>query len=170
MGESEMKRKALGLIPFLGLLLSACRPYANQCGIQYNSERQRVGLPIIPSDWRPQAVRGSECTWINPDEEEKFSRHLPVHSTKYVQFQGDTIIMEIDTYYGPGDYTSINGTFRERLYITYYYQLDKNKSRWDVSLWNQESFRSSPKFTLEEADQILRKWGIDRLTDSPILP
>lgn len=122
---------------------------------------------MIPNNWQPEGVDSRECTWYNPDREVKFENHIPVHWSKYVSFRGDVIVSESDKYLGSRDYTLDDSTSREFIFMTYYYQKDGSGPRWEVTLWTPE-MRDSAKLqiSLEKADQILREWGIDRLTDS----
>lgn len=160
-----MKRR-IGLILILcNLFLGACRQPEPQYGADYNAERQKIGLPVIPSSWRPIARQG-DCRWMNPDDDTQYKQHLPVHFSKYVNYRDGTLISETDTYYGTQDFTTADGTVREYVSVTYYYSANEGAAKWDIVLLDQRLHEIS----LEQAEEILNGWGLPRLADSTVQP
>ena len=135
-------------------------------GREYNPERQKVGLPTIPADWEGMESCGY-ATWINPVTAEKVKNHIPVHWFKEVNYAYGTLIVENDKYYGKNDYMCDDGTCREQLTITYYFQADNNgiDGKWEAQLLSDETWNHSAEenISLDEAKKILETWGIQRL-------
>ena len=157
------------LVLALALGLLSCRTFARsepKYGPEHNAVREQVGLPIIPADWEAELVHSGECTWVNPERIEKRDARVPVHWSKYLNYHTGELLYEVDTYFGREDYTAEEeGTFREKLRIAYYYQVDdydyKERLGWDVTLHNQE-YPFGETICLEEAETILNTWGISR--------
>jgi hypothetical protein len=132
-----MKKVALLMILLL-IALSACKEPDPQYGKEFNPERKKIGLPIIPDNWELARVMVDTSRWVNPERSEKFNARIPVHWSKSVWYPEGNLVLEEDIYYGINDYTTVDGTYREDLVITYYYQVDEHDYRqklgWDVSL------------------------------------
>ena len=84
----------------LAIALSACGESINsKYGTKYNSEREKLGIPTIPSHWIADPWYAGD--WHDPDANNKESRRIPVHAAKLVYVQNDVLIREQDIYYGP---------------------------------------------------------------------
>ncbi len=144
------------------------RLYEPQYGQEYNEERKKLELPILPDHWKVVGLSREHVIWIDPDEVNKLKHRIPFHASKKVDYKSGTLRWEKDRYYGTEDYVDVNGDFqREFLSITYYYQVDgDNEPRWGVyfgqGLEKIDVF-NPPRYSLEEAEQILKEWGIKRL-------
>ena len=142
------------------------RPEPNY-GKEYNPERRKVGVPVIPDDWKLDSVLRDEARWVNPDRIEKRDRHIPVHWSKYLNYRTGTLLSETDIYYGKNTYTNSEGTYLEKLLITYHYQVDnydyKKTIGWSIVLYNATMSGFGQDISLEEAEAVLKEWGIQRL-------
>src|SRR5262245_13510714 len=151
------------LVVGLGTICARATP---KYGKEYNEQRKQVGLPLIPDNWKLDSVLQGSSTWGNPERVEKMNNHIPVHWSKGLDYRTGTLISETDTYYGNDDYTHVDGTFRESLGITYYYQIDDYSSEkrvgWSATIVNEAS-EGVKKISLEEAEKILKDWKIERL-------
>ena len=164
-----MRRISILLIVLLVVGLSVCKRPEPKYGKEYNEERKKVGLPIIPDNWELSSVLTGESVWANPERVEKKNKNIPVHWRKRLNYRTGTLISETDTYYGKEDFPDQDGTSREHLYITYNYQVDdydyKKRADWSASLYNRETVASGDfDISLEEAEKILKDWGIERLS------
>ncbi len=157
------------LLALAGLACGIFEQPTPKFGREYNEERTKVGVPVIPADWELHTVRDGECAWVNPERTAKRDARIPGHWSKYVNYRTGELLYETDIYFGREDYVTEEGTFRERLRVTYYYTADpydhKERLGWSVELSNSTS--TGTEITLEEADAILRNWGIDRLSAEP---
>jgi len=163
-----MKQITILLTILLTFGLSAiCQQPGPKYGKEYNEERQKVGLPIIPDNWELDSVLQGSSMWVNPERIEKLNNHISVHWSKGLDYRTGTLIAESDIYYGREDYTTVDGTFREKLIITYYYQIDDYSDEKSVG-WSAEILNKANKgrkeLSLEEAERILEEWGIERLS------
>jgi len=143
--------------------------YEPQYSQDHNEERKKLGLPIIPDHWKIAGLSSEHVIWSDPERENKLEHRIPFHASKRVDYKSGTLQRERDRYYGVEDYVDANGDLqRERLTITYYYQVDgDDEPRWRIALMQDEKrdgdvFKDG-KVTLEEAEEILREWGIERL-------
>ena len=67
-----MKKVAMLIISLL-IGLSACKEPDPQYGKEFNPERKKIGLPIIPDNWKLEKVREDYSLWVNPERSEKFN-------------------------------------------------------------------------------------------------
>jgi hypothetical protein len=169
MTQTKLLPLVLGSVLFVvtvacGLLPS--RP-APKYGPEYNAERMRIGLPILPENWKLVYSGPDGARWLNPEADAKERARIPVHSEKSVDYDSGVLLSDGDSYYGSKDYTDIEGTHREFVGITYHYQIGKNdrpgqQLGWDAMRCDAEE----PKckyISLEEAEVILKAWGLQRL-------
>lgn len=134
-------------------------------GIAYNSERKKIGLPIIPNDWTY-----TNSAWTNPKSSELFKNRIPYHESKFILDNKGVLIYEEDVYYGSQDYNDVGGFDRGRdeLSIKYCYRVDQQdydcskKSGWHILFLSQKSFDTFTydKLNIDEAKKILNDWGL----------
>lgn len=155
-------------------------------GSEFNLERKKIGLPVIPLTWRPSGEANLaiyapttptgtvSVGWNNPvrfiQEEKK-----GIHAQKVVFFRLGEVIAEEDVYYTGENYHLIpdnpeTDSAPESLIITYYFLEPLKyppypKKGWNCLL-NDADNPSGKVLTLREAEAVLRKWGINRLEDS----
>ncbi len=137
----------------------------------FNEERKKVGLPMLPENWRYDKIIGGDGNaerWLNPNQK------YPCHFQKLVEFDNNKqIIYETDLYYGVNKYPSVDrdNTMTERLTISYYFQDENREKRWRTEKlkkkgWNcnfecQKTENSgNTEITKEQADSILVLWGL----------
>src|SRR5258707_15750732 len=92
------------LVCIFVFMLSACGESINsKYGRQYNSEREKLGIAIIPNDW--DASWKDDGVWYNPDSDAiKLKNRTPFHESKVVEVQKNILIYEEDNYIGSEDY------------------------------------------------------------------
>lgn len=155
-----MTNKLFLLIAVIVIGLSACQKSNDFYGLAFNAQRQKIGLPVIPSNW----YLIKDTIWVNPEREIKYSQHIPVHVSKSIVQKGGKLISETDLYYGSMEYTLAGESFREFIEITYYYPLEGLNSKWEIILYDQSTIKSTKsEISLEKAEEILKRWGISRL-------
>jgi hypothetical protein len=155
----KLSKKNIVLNVLLAVILTACTLPREQYGLDYNVERTKLGLTTIPDDWKISGVR-----WLNPEGGDKLSAHQPVYFSKYLGIQTGSLSFETDLYYGKQDFTNFEGTFREKLEITYYYPNSACKSGcWGAYFFSEETYDSGQFIiSIEKADEILESWGLSR--------
>lgn len=165
-----MKKIDLIILILVMSFFGACYRHEPKYGKDYNEQRKKIGLSLIPDDWELYKVTKTSSVWVNPKREINIDRKIPVHWSKDVSYDAHGLIAEYDVYYGSEDYITIDGTFRERLAITYRYRLDdsmdyKAHLGWNCRISNQETGKQGgERISLEEAEKILEGWGIKRLS------
>ncbi len=163
-----MKNKGLvcmHIILLCGCGVSVPPPF----GPETNRERLARKLPILPSEWMLQTNLRNQIDWVNPLFQNPSSyppnSGRPMRGTKQVLLDGKgRRLRESDTYYsgkkhlnpgaGPG---ALSDQWME---IVYYFNKSSNGNIWEFHL--NCGPEGSP-LTLEEAESILKKWGINRL-------
>jgi hypothetical protein len=176
--------KFLVLIPITGViamlvLLACCKPKVPlRYGKEFNSERRRHGLPVIPEDWKLDgnvgAMHGRADVWLNPKNELPGDLPVPMHFSKGILYTQDEILEESDLYYGPRRFSHFTGvevrSYRESIMITYCFRRIPEhdiavctRPGWHVSYLDGKTQDNSRPITLVEAERILLTWGIERL-------
>lgn len=163
-----MDRRILKLILIqcyivVSLLMSSCSysDLNSKYGVAYNQVRQNVSLPVLDSTWRyNEAVGVVGGSWINPI----CPKGTPCHFKKCFLCENDgTMIWEDDIYIGPNKYTTVDGTFEETLYITYFFKEKRWNYLWikgdsqNDSRWDYEQYK---EISSKEADSLLTLWNL----------
>ncbi len=144
------------------VLISGCRSKTPaKYGREHNDERKRHLIPVIPDDWFEQ-----DDGWWKPSRD--IAQTVPHHCQKYITYDEQGLHTENDTYYSgktypePDSDSGPGAKRRERLDITYDYDA-KGEERYPWTFHIDSGERSKPPGTLEEAEAILKSWGIERL-------
>lgn len=145
-------------------------------GIEFNHEREKIGLPILDENWGYIKTHNSgrysyrmdihtvANAWVNLTQK----RDSPFHYRKFVVFRDreGSIIQERDEYVGPlieGDDT------RTMLYVTYNFVRNRdihtsafNDIGWKYELNSDRRYNwvSNISITKETADSIFVAWGL----------
>lgn len=146
---------------------------APKYGPEYNAERMRIGLPILPENWKLVYSGTDGAAWLNPEADAKERARIPVHSEKSVRYEDGVLISEGDSYYGSKDYTYFDGTDREFVGITYHFKIGKNDRLQQLGWTAVRHDAAEPNgkdISLEEAEAILKSWGLPRLNYSVPTP
>lgn len=162
-----MKLRLLVLIALTTLSLAACSVFRRpepKYGREFNAERMKIGLPIIEEDWQLSRSDKGRCSWVTSRREDK-ARRQPVHFSKDVNYRTGMLLSETDLYFGSEDWFLDGETYREELTVTYSFRVDDYASRrrlgWSAWLTDRDGSR---EISLEEAEQVLARWGIQRLS------
>ena len=140
-------------------LLTGCSEEKPRYGVTFNTKRREIGLPILHENWELSKVSKTGSVWVNHQEE----RDKPFYWEKTVVYNNDTVLWESNQYKGPKYYETIDGKFKEELYIIYnFFNNGDNEAGWECTLFNQETASKtlSGKITKAKADSILLSWGI----------
>jgi hypothetical protein len=116
------------LIVIQGCMYSSVPKY----GDDFNMEREKIGLPIVKANWEHYKIYGAMAEgWINPTR----IKDIPYYFKKTVLFNTDTIIEECDEYIGLKEFVTIDGKFKESLYISYRFIEDEEHDKgWRYAL------------------------------------
>lgn len=164
MTQKKLASVLILLSTFLFGCLSTATAIRSKSGPEYNAEREKIGLPIIPSDWTIDAGSGpNEGTWYAPNWKKDYDQRIPVHVSKYVNFASGEINYESDKYFGKGDWDCEGSICRDSLFITYCYNVNsvcKEENTWQVIYQSQETEFGGQFISFEEAKKILADWGL----------
>ena len=132
-----MRKQVWLLVVLLTVGLSACKDPQPKYGRDFNQERKKIGLPIIPDNWELMRATTDYSKWGDPEHREKLKARVSFHRSKVVIDRNGILTHEQDEYYGKQDYTNFEGTVaREELLITYYYRVDEGdymkRLGWDA--------------------------------------
>jgi hypothetical protein len=160
----KFKRLITSAMLLISALFAGCKPAEPRWGKEFNNERKKLGIPIIPDNWWPNPG-DNFTTWENPETGEKYKAHIPVHSFKSVHYEGDVLLWESDMYEGASDYMTVDGPRREGLVIDYVYREYTNpdtfelvKPGWYITYTNLRG--EDVSLSLEEAKALLEKWKV----------
>jgi len=169
MTHIKLSRLVLGVALFLATVACGALPSqpAPKYGPEHNAERTRVGLPILPENWKLVYSGTDGARWLNPEANAKYKARIPVHWEKSVHYEGGVLISEGDIYEGSKSYTHEDGSGRESVVISYHFKIGKNDRLQQQLGWTAVKFdATAPRgkdISLEEAEAILNAWGLQRL-------
>lgn len=148
----------------VGIFFMSCNPNISEdeFGKILNGKRLEIGIPILPEDWKIYDSNNKSIIWYNPDRKVKQNNNIPVHWSKTIKLDGSgQPLWESDQYYGSKDFVTIDGTFREKIYLIYYYQSSKQDSLWKCEIYN-EHYENGKTVSLIQLDSILLTWNLNR--------
>jgi hypothetical protein len=138
---------------------------APRFGVEHNAERIKRELPVILPQWENYNVgnNASEAAWRMASYD--FDSGRAEHFGKKVGYPSGALDWEEDYYYSGRKFDSSiidpdSGTAWER--ITVHYDYHASDSPWQCSVIS-DRHGGMKQITLEEAEAILRSWGLKRL-------
>ena len=154
------KIKYLLLIFTICLICYACRKQQPLFGKEYNQERIKIGIPIIPDNWNAPSAGSDDANWYNPDSDNFHKAKIPFYVSKYVNYQSGILTYEQDEYFGREDFLWDGSLFRERIFITYKYNFTygNQEFNWSATYSNKDGL--SQDIGLSKAKEILKSWGL----------
>jgi hypothetical protein len=157
--EMNLFRSLVGVIIAV-LLLSSCRraDYRENYGIAFNPERLKRGIPTIPPGWKIDNDGYIDCYDPKPDTSK------PYHLRKrvFVGSKGE-IVGEEDAFYSGKSFEFYDHRkYDQEVEISYYYAKETNDNPWQITVMLDKDSRIKSAATLEEADQVLKSWGLSR--------
>ena len=178
MNPNRFSKKLLAVVSgFVGLCFIACSIlmlwiYISQqnpkYGREFNSERKKRGIPVIPGGWHSLVQSKGDILWSDPNDYwnsdpgwgDGAVPMQPNYSMKKVVIKDENTIKETDMYFG-SNILEIKGdaAVRERVLITCTYHLDNIK---DVTC-TADIYTRDMTFTngdVGKAKSILKKWGL----------
>lgn len=139
------------------LVAISCKPVKPRYGLEFNSERKKIGLPILAADWEYVKVVGATAScWICPIQE----KDIPYHFEKTVAYNSDKLKWEQNVYFGTRKCTTPDGTLIEQLIVTYHFTKNEHgEIGWEYELedCNTKRYAQVSKAT---ADSVLADWGL----------
>jgi hypothetical protein len=142
------------LFAFCCLIITMACSKAPRFGVDYNPERAKRGIVVLPEGWEMERYSG-ELRYTNP------TKIGPRHSIKsvWVNPKG-AIVKEADTFYSG---RSFKGgpeavTLFETIIVTYEYEPNQEKERWSVNAILPP--KGLTNLTVAVANEILAKWGL----------
>ena len=154
------------LLVFIVLSLAACSKspdLVQKFGMEYNSERSRFGLRPISAD-SVLMIKHEYIfpVWVNPIRQKIGNPRVPHWVSKQLEIRDLMIASETETYSSGHEYSvGEKGMREEQLIIRYDYNMAKaGKSPWLCKVfWGP----LQGDYSLEQANEILIKWGLSRL-------
>ena len=150
------------------LIIFGCADKQNRYGINFNNQRSIIKLPLLDSSWKYSPSYTSEGgTWVNAQKKDG----VPCYFQKRNLIKNNRIIWESDIYLGSKTYMTIDGSIRESLDITYYFEEKKWEYVYHTAKRNYNSSNSPSQIknlynsidvviSKCEADSILFSWGL----------
>ena len=144
------------------LIIFGCADKQNRYGINFNDQRSIIKLPLLDSSWKYSPSYTSEGgTWVNPQKKDG----VPCYFQKRNLVKNNRIIWESDIYLGGKTYTTIDGSIRESLTVTYYFE----KKKWEYVYhtakrnYNSSNSPSQIKNLYNSVDIVLSKCEADSI-------
>ena len=101
------------------LIIFSCADKKNRYGINFNNQRSIIKLPLLDSSWKYSPSYTSEGgTWVNLQKKDG----VPCYFQKRNLIKNNRLIWESDIYLGGKTYMTIDGSIRESLTVTYYFE------------------------------------------------
>lgn len=175
----------------LGLWLgvTACRPEKPAFGPEFNPTREKIGLPLIEADAKPEHMFLNErpgekfFIWRKPNAGQHQSAGKGAEiarGAKHIHYRAEPLEMlyEENVYGKPNDKwimkNDIDKTedftrLKTRYYFTRYYEPNTgihHPQGWECELNDREHHFTTGgplKITLAQAGSVLRVWGVNRL-------
>ena len=123
-------------------------------GVGFNDKRKNLSLPVLDSNWRLVKNSDGVLLWFPETEKDSLA-----YVSKLIRCNRDKILSEENKFFGKEKYATVDGIFREVLYISCSFS-DTEK----ILSWNREYRGPNEVFgksiTKKEADSILKKWRI----------
>lgn len=159
-----MKYLALFLLcVMLPSIIGGCRrapSLAKTYGIAHNPERQRRGIPLVPSAWSVKNETRNSVDFVCQVED----RTVPHRLMKrvFVDKHG-SIASEEDHFFSGRSffYTAESMTMMEQISMTYRYTGEEDEPSWSIRL-DLAPDEIMKRLSLEEADRQLGDWGLKR--------
>lgn len=144
------------------LTIFSCANKKNEYGVDFNNQRSIVKLPLLDSSWKYSPSYTSEGgTWVNPLKKDG----VPCHFQKRNLIKSNRIIWESDIYLGGKTYMTIDGSIRESLTVTYYFE----EKKWEYVYhtaersYNSSNSPSQIKNLYNSVDIVLSKCEADSI-------
>lgn len=118
----------------------AIRYYQNKYDASYNIERRKLGLPIIPANWKITQRSDKGAYWCD-------NEYVLGHKRKYVAFDGRNSILELDVYNLP-----VQRGKQRWLELQYRYPTDTSKAKY---LYSYQIDHEAKTITKAVADSLL---------------
>ncbi len=161
------------IIYILPVILLSCGQKDNRCivdspdkissyGVDFNNERQRIGLPIFETKWQEDSIhyyKGVCWTIAN-------NKH---HFQKYLEFTCDSLIAETDEYRDNVFWSGLNGEKLVSISISYYFNKNKSPIKTNGFVCRidtvdpRKDLPDSSFISLQQAETYLLNWGVKRL-------
>jgi hypothetical protein len=145
--------KELLLITFLAILSGHCRN-VKRGGVDFNTKRAAIGLPLLDS------------SWVIVDDMEGNVRWAPAHladsqtyHSKLIKIRDGKIKREENLFVGTQKYKTIDGTFSEELFISCDFDENENVSYWDC-YYRGRDHEFGWKISRVQVDSILSRWKV----------
>ena len=126
-----------------------------------------IKLPLLDSSWKYSPSYTSGGTWVNTQKKDG----VPCYFQKRNLIKNNRLIWESDIYLGGKTYMTIDGSIRESLTVTYYFEKKKWEYVYHTAKRNYNSSNSPSQIkklynsidvviSKSEADSILFSWGL----------
>jgi hypothetical protein len=131
-----------------------------QYGTEHNQQRRVRGIPLVPNNWYTYSVLYDSTAWVNPIfNRGQWDKHSGIRACKDVYYDKDQILKEQDSYYSGRTFQDPDaGALDEEMTIAYSYSAERaGKPAWACRIMEGPL---DGEHALEDAQAILRKWGI----------
>ena len=123
-------------------------------GIAFNNKRKSLGLPILDSSWQLVKNNDEVLLWLPAIVKDSLS-----YVSKLIKIDEDKILSEENKFFGKEKFLTVDGTFREVLYISCSFSEDEKILNWNCEYRGpNEVFGKS--ISKNEADSILHEWKL----------
>jgi hypothetical protein len=136
----------------------------SQYGKNFNQEREKIGIPIIPNDWYSFSSSG-RTIWQNPIWDTTTRTYgdggepLIIHYQKVVTIQNEHTVEETDIYLGDALEIIADNLVLEKIEITCTYNPDNIFDKKCSTMIKTEEVVYSGE-NIDKAIQILSEWNI----------
>jgi len=122
-------------------------PPGEKYGVDFNTERERLGIAVLPYTWITNDKLSETKIWYpsnRPDSGSFRSSKVVVVKSGHIVYDGDTFLRIVGDKY-------------EKLTIGYKY---KSTNSWEYKYYNPLNGAKESEITKYKADSILHNWGL----------
>ena len=147
------------MFTFFSCNINNAKKYEKRYGVEFNSERKKLKLPLLDSSWVVNNFEELNDSIIFLNYSSKKSIDSSAMVTKLVKLVNGNFYREENHFVGNKVFKTGDGLFKEELYISIYRNNINEDFKWDCEFRGigKETGVSVNKI---QADSILKQWNI----------
>lgn len=126
-----------------------------QFGKSHNTEREKLGIPIIEDSWVSHYADSTGVTWMN--RQHRLLTKEAHHFAKHITLKNGQLVDEEDSFS-----KFLNDSVDQRLIYLYDFKIRKWTCELSTHYYKAYPPGKADTISLDSADSILHQWGLTR--------